>query len=318
MRNIYIIVVVMFLNVAFYTSYAQQDAQYTQYMYNTVSVNPAYAGSRGVMSIMGLHRSQWVGLDGAPRTQTLTLNTPLGGSERLGLGLSIVNDEIGPTDETYFDIDFSYTIPTSEQGKLSFGIKAGGHLLSVDFQRLSQFNTNDALFENNIDNKFSPNVGVGLYYHTNRFYFGLSAPNLLETDHFDESTTTSSSTAVSFLAEERINYYLIAGHVFDLSNELKFKPAVLGKLVFGAPLQVDVSANFLLYERLTLGVAYRWSAAISAMAGFQISDSLMIGFAYDREVTELGQTQFNDGSYEFMLRFELFKKYNRMLTPRFF
>ncbi|PKV48067.1 type IX secretion system PorP/SprF family membrane protein [Aquimarina sp. MAR_2010_214] len=308
----------MFLNVAFYTSYAQQDAQYTQYMYNTVSVNPAYAGSRGVMSIMGLHRSQWVGLDGAPRTQTLTLNTPLGGSERLGLGLSIVNDEIGPTDETYFDIDFSYTIPTSEQGKLSFGIKAGGHLLSVDFQRLSQFNTNDALFENNIDNKFSPNVGVGLYYHTNRFYFGLSAPNLLETDHFDESTTTSSSTAVSFLAEERINYYLIAGHVFDLSNELKFKPAVLGKLVFGAPLQVDVSANFLLYERLTLGVAYRWSAAISAMAGFQISDSLMIGFAYDREVTELGQTQFNDGSYEFMLRFELFKKYNRMLTPRFF
>lgn len=297
---------------------AQQDAQYTQYMYNTISVNPAYAGSRGVLSVMGLHRSQWVGLDGAPRTQTLTVNTPIGGNERLGLGVSIVNDEIGPTDETYFDIDFSYSIPTSDEGKLSFGLKAGGHLLNVDFQKLSQFNSNDALFENNIDNKFSPNVGVGVYYHTDRFYVGLSAPNLLETDHFDESTTSSNSTAVSFLAEERINYYLIAGHVFDLTDDVKFKPAVLSKLVFGAPLQVDVSANFLLYNRLTLGAAYRWSAALSGMVGFQISDSLMIGFAYDRETTELGQSQFNDGSYEVMLRFELFKKYNRMLTPRFF
>nr|WP_233195909.1 type IX secretion system membrane protein PorP/SprF [Aquimarina sp. MAR_2010_214] len=297
---------------------AQQDAQYTQYMYNTISVNPAYAGSRGVLSVMGLHRSQWVGLDGAPRTQTLTANTPIGNNERLGIGVSIVNDEIGPTDETYFDIDFSYSIPTSEQGKLSFGLKAGGHLLNVDFQKLNRFNSNDALFENNIDNKFSPNVGVGIYYHTDRFYAGLSAPNLLETNHFDESTTNSNSTAVSFLAEERINYYLIAGHVFDLSSDIKFKPAVLSKLVFGAPLQVDVSANFLLYDRLTLGVAYRWSAAVSGMVGFQISDALMIGFAYDRETTELGQTQFNDGSYEVMLRFELFKKYNRMLTPRFF
>jgi len=299
-------------------SNAQQDAQYTQYMYNTISVNPAYAGSRGVMSIMGLHRSQWVGLDGAPRTQTLTLNTPIGTNERMGLGLSIVNDEIGPTSETYFDIDFSYTIRTSETGKLSFGLKAGGHLLNVDFLKLTQFNDNDALFESNIDNKFSPNLGIGFYYHTDRFYAGLSAPNLLETNHFDESSTGSDSNAVSFLAEERVNYYLIAGHVFDLSQDVKFKPAILSKLVFGAPLQVDVSANFLLYNKLTLGVGYRWSAALSGMIGFQISDAMMIGFAYDRETTELGQTQFNDGSYEVMLRFELFKKYNRMLTPRFF
>ncbi|MBP2832234.1 type IX secretion system membrane protein PorP/SprF [Aquimarina sp. U1-2] len=297
---------------------AQQDAQYTQYMYNTISINPAYAGSRGVMSITGLHRSQWVGIEGAPRTQTLTLNTPLGNTERVGLGVSIVNDQIGPTAETYLDIDFSYTIPISDSGELSFGLKAGGHLLNVDFQRLRQFNSNDNLFENNIDNKFSPNVGVGIYYHAERFYMGLSAPNILETSHFDESATNSNSNAVSFLAEERINYYVIAGHVFDLSTEVKFKPAVLSKVVFGAPLQVDVSANFLLYDRLTLGVAYRWSAAVSALAGFQISDSMMIGFAYDRETTALGQTQFNDGSYEVLLRFELFKKYNRMLTPRFF
>ncbi|WP_254097178.1 type IX secretion system membrane protein PorP/SprF [Aquimarina sp. Aq107] len=320
MKKIYILIVTVLLGFVFQqNSWAQQDAQYTQYMYNTISVNPAYAGSRGVMSIMGLHRSQWVGLDGAPRTQTLTLNTPIGDNNRVGLGLSIVNDEIGPTDETYFDIDFSYTIPTSDTGKLSFGIKAGGHLLNVDFDRLSQFDTGDPLFNNgNIDNKFSPNVGAGIYYHTDKFYLGLSAPNLLETDHFDESAAIDSNGNSSFIAEERINYYLIAGHVFDLSDTVKFKPAILSKLVFGAPLQVDLSANFLLYDKLTLGVGYRWSAAFSAMAGFQISDSLMIGFAYDKESTELGRTQFNDGSYEVMLRFELFRKYNRMLTPRFF
>ncbi len=318
MKKVYTIIATILLSFVFQYNYAQQDAQYTQYMYNTISVNPAYAGSRGVMSIMGLHRSQWVGLDGAPRTQTLTLNTPIGDNERVGLGLSVVNDDIGPTDETYIDVDFSYTIPTSDEGRLSFGIKAGAHLLNIDFQQLTQFNQNDALFEANIDNKFSPQVGIGAYYHTNKFYFGLSAPNLLETDHFDESTTSSDSDAVSFLAEERINYYFISGYVFDVNENLKFKPAVLSKLVFGAPLQVDVSANFLLYERLTLGVAYRWSAAVTGQIGFQISDSMMIGFAYDRETTELGQSQFNDGSYEVMLRFELFRKYNRMLTPRFF
>jgi len=311
-------IITVLLSFICYASYAQQDAQYTQYMYNTISVNPAYAGSRGVMSIMGLHRSQWVGLEGAPRTQTITLNTPIGDSERLGLGFSVVNDEIGPTNETYFGVDFSYTIPVSEEGKLSFGIKGGGHLLNIDFQRLTLFNSNDNLFENNVDNKFSPQIGVGMYYHTNKFYFGLSAPNLLETNHFDESTTSSSSDAVSFLAEERVNYYGILGYVFDLSPDVKFKPALLSKLVFGTPLQADVSANFLLYERLRLGVAYRWSAAVTGQIGFQISDALMIGFAYDKETTELGQSQFNDGSYEVMLRFELFKKYNRMLTPRFF
>ncbi|MFC5045951.1 type IX secretion system membrane protein PorP/SprF [Aquimarina hainanensis] len=317
MKKKYIIIIAILLFAAEHI-YSQQDAQYTQYMYNTISVNPAYAGSRGVMSISGLHRSQWVGLDGAPRSQTLSMNTPVGESNRVGLGISIVNDEIGPTQETYFDIDFSYTIPTSDVGKLSFGLKAGGHLLDVDFQRLSKFDINDPNFENNIDNKFSPNIGIGFYYHTNRFYLGLSAPNLLETEHFDESATVGNDDSSTFVAKERINYYLITGHTFDLSDNVKFKPALLTKLVFGAPLQVDLSASFLLYEKVSLGAGYRWDAALSGMVGFQISDGLMVGFAYDRETTELGKAVFNDGSYEVLLRFELFKKYNRMLTPRFF
>ena len=297
--------------------FAQQDAQYTQYMYNTISVNPAYAGSRGVMSVTGLHRSQWVGLEGAPRTQTLALHTPLGEAQKVGLGLSIVNDEIGPTQETYIDIDFSYTIKASEHGRLAFGLKAGAHLLDVNFNKLIKFDIDDAKFKQNIDNKFSPNIGVGMYYYTPKFYFGLSVPNMLETDHFDNDNANSNDSS-SVIAEERINYYFITGYSFDLSENLKFKPTLLSKLVFGTPLQVDVSANFMMYNRFIIGAAYRLSAAFSGMVGVQISDALLLGFAYDRESTALGNATYDDGSYEVLLRFELFKKYNRMLTPRFF
>ena len=293
---------------------AQQDAQYTQYMYNTIAVNPAYAGSRGVFSLTGLHRSQWVGLDGAPNTQTLNFNTPV--SNRVGIGLSIVNDEIGngTNQDTYFDGVFSYTVPTSENGKLSFGLKAGGHLLNIDFNKLANYRMElNPTDQNNIDRKFSPNFGAGIYYHTDKFYAGVSVPNFLKTEHFNESGTNN-----SFLATERMNFYVITGYVFDLNANTKFKPAVLVKAVEGAPLQVDASLNFMLNEKFTLGAAYRWDAAVSALFGFQISDQFMLGLAYDREITELGGTAFNAGSFEVLLRYELFTRYKRVLTPRFF
>lgn len=314
MKKKYIVLILLMVIVE--SMQAQQDAQYTQYMYNTISVNPAYAGSRDAVSISGLYRNQWVGIGGAPVTQTLNIHSPIGWKEKVGLGLSIVNDKIGPTQETYIDIDFSYTIHTSAEGQLAFGIKAGGHLLDVNFDDLNQYTNSDILLDANIDNKFSPNVGVGAYYHTEKFYVGLSAPNLLKTKHFNESS--SDNRASSFLAEERINFYLISGYVFDFSDDLKFKPASLLKGVGGAPLQVDISANFLYREKLMFGVAYRWSAAISALAGFQISDNIMLGFAYDRETTQLGNTEFNGGSYEFMLRYEIFRKPGKVMHPRFF
>lgn len=298
--------------------YSQQDPQYTQYIYNTVSVNPAYAGTRGALSIVGLHRSQWVGLDGAPRTQTLSVHSPIG-IGRVGLGLSVINDEIGPSNETYFDLNFSYTIPTSVEGKLSFGLKAGGRLFNVDFNRLTlDSNFIDPLFANNINNQFDPTVGVGFYYHTKKLYLGLSVPNFLETEHFDTSINIVDGSSTEFLAAERINYYFIGGYVFKVNDNIDFKPSIYSKLVFGAPLQLDLSANFLFNKKLSLGLAYRVSAAFSGLVTFQISDSTLIGFAYDRETTELGDTTFNDGSFELTLRFELFKKYNRLLTPRFF
>ena len=292
---------------------AQQDPQYSQYMFNPLVVNPAYAGNRGVMSIVGLHRSQWVGLDGAPRTQTLSIHTPIENS-RVGLGLSIVNDALGPTDETYFAVDFSYTIPVSYNGSLSLGLKGGAHLLNVDFMQLNALVPDD-LLANNIDNQLSPTVGIGAYYHTDKFYVGLSTPNLLQTEHFDPSNNNNNTT---YIAKERIHYFATAGYVFDLEENIKFKPTTLIKAVAGAPLQVDVTANFLFNEKLTLGAAYRWSAAVTGLVGFQVNEQMMIGFAYDRETTELGNSVFNDGSYELFLRFELFNSYDRLITPRFF
>lgn len=293
---------------------AQQDAQYTQYMYNTLSVNPAYAGSRGVLSLAGLHRSQWVGLDGAPTTQTFNFHTPV--SERVGIGLSIVNDEIGngTNQDTYFDAAFSYTVPTSDEGRLSFGLKAGGHFLNIDFNRLRNFDPSTSpAGQQNIDKKFSPNFGAGVYYHTEKFYAGLSVPNFLQTEHFESSGESS-----SFLAQERMNWYLITGYVFDLNPDLKLKPAALLKAVQGAPLQADLSATFLLNDKFSLGAAYRWDAALSALVGIQLNEKLMLGLAYDKEITELGNTAFNAGSFEVFLRYEFRTRYKNVLTPRFF
>jgi len=287
-------------------SYSQQDAQYTQYMYNTINVNPAYAGSRGVMSIFGLHRTQWVGLDGAPTTNAFSINTPINNSN-LGVGLSFVNDRIGPTNENTISTDLSYTIRTSETYNLSFGIKGTANLFNLDVTKLNPQNAGDPLLQN-LDNDFSPNVGAGVYLHSDKLYLGVSVPNFFETKRFDDNDIA--------VYKERMNLYFIGGYVFDLTPSLKFKPAFLTKVVEGAPLQLDVSGNFLINEKFVLGAAWRWDAAVSAMAGFQITDGLFIGYAYDLETTKLAN--YNSGSHEVFLRFELFNKQEKIVSPRFF
>lgn len=314
MKHSYLAIIVLILLGSF-SSNAQQDSQYTQYMYNTQIVNPAYAGSRDALSFGLLLRSQWVGLEGAPKTGTFTVNSPIGVLDNMGLGLSIVRDEIGPAVESNIDIDYSYTINTSETAELSFGLKAGLDLLDVNFNKLSIFDQGD-LFENNIDNKLQPQIGAGVYYNTDRFYAGLSVPNFLTTKHFDESTLENFNVDKDVAPAERLHYFLIAGYVFDISDNVKFKPATLVKAVSGSPLQWDASANFLIYDKLTLGASYRWSAALSAMAGFQVSDQIFIGFGYDYQTTDI--EDYSDGSYEVFLRFDLFNKPERVLTPRFF
>lgn len=287
-------------------SHAQQDAQFTQYMYNTININPAYAGSRGVTSIFGLYRTQWVGLDGAPETSAFSVNTPLNNSN-LGLGVSLVNDKIGPTNENTLSADLSYTIQTSATFKLSFGIKATANLFNLDLTKLQPEDQNDQQFQN-LDNVFTPNIGAGIYWHSDNAYIGLSVPNFIETNRYDDNDVA--------IFKDKINYYLMAGYVFELDPYTKFKPAVLTKMVQGAPLQVDVSANFMFNDKFTVGVAYRWSAALSAMVGFQVTDGMYIGYGYDHETTKL--SNYNSGSHEVFLRYELFNRYSRITSPRFF
>jgi type IX secretion system PorP/SprF family membrane protein len=287
-------------------SFAQQDSQFTQYMYNTININPAYAGSRGAMSFFGLYRTQWVGLDGAPKTAAFSVHTPIN-ETNLGVGLSFVNDEIGPTVENAISVDISYTVPVSEQTKLSFGIKGTGNFFNLDNGKLDPVNQSDPSLQN--VNTFKPNIGAGVYLHGEKFYVGLSVPNFIENKNKFDSNNVAVYT-------EALNYYLIGGYVFDLSPTVKFKPAVLTKVVVGAPLQIDGSANFMFFDKLTAGVSYRWDAAFSAMAGFQITDGLYVGYAYDHETTNL--RKYNSGSHEVFLRFELFSNYNKIISPRFF
>ena len=286
-------------------SYAQQDAQFTQYMYNTINVNPAYAGSRGALSIFALHRTQWVGLDGAPVTNAVSINTPLNGSN-LGLGVSLINDRIGPTHENTLSADLSYTIPTSETFKLSFGVKGTANLFDLDNSMLDPADLGDESLQN--FSKFSPNIGAGVYLHSDKSYVGFSVPNIIQTQQYNDN-----NVAISI---ENINYYFIAGYVFDLNNSVKFKPALLSKMVNGSPLQMDISGNFMFNNKFTVGVAYRWSAALSAMVGFQVSDGMYIGYGFDNETTNL--KNYNSGSHEIFLRYEIFKNIDKITTPRFF
>lgn len=286
-------------------TFAQQDAQFTQYMYNTINVNPAYAGSRGAMSVFALHRTQWVGLDGAPVTNAASINTPLNNS-RLGLGISVINDKIGPVNENTISTDLSYTIPTSETFKLSFGVKATANLFNLDNSKLNPVDQGDPTLQN--FSKFNPNIGAGIYLHSDKSYIGFSVPNFIQTNRYNDNNVS--------LNKERINYYLIAGYIFDLNSYIKFKPALLTKMVTGSPLQSDISGNFLFNEKFMVGLSYRWSAALSAMVGFQISDAIYIGYAYDRETTKLNN--YNSGSHEIFLRYEIFKNINKIITPRFF
>lgn len=290
-----------------YSALAQQDPQYTQYMYNTLSVNSAYAGSLGHLAITGIYRTQWVGLEGAPSTQSFTLDTPIG--KNVGLGLSVVSEEIGPSEEQYIDANFSYTIQSGQTHKLSFGIKGGGRVINIDWTKGS-YRDPDVQFRENITNKFLPVVGAGLYWHGERDYIGLAVPNFMTKERYDYDDIAED------LMNERIHVYLIGGIVFDLSAHTKFKPAVLLKYVSGAPLIADLSANFMFNNAVSLGVAYRTSDSVSGLASIQITPQFNVGYSYDYTTTEL--QNYNSGTHEIMLRFELVSRKKGLKSPRFF
>ncbi len=287
--------------------FGQQDAQYTQYMYNMNVINPAYAGSEGTLNIGLLGRTQWVNLPGAPATFTATINAPV--SEHVGLGLSIISDEIGPVKEQNIYADFSYTIPTSEIGKLAFGLKGGFTIQNIDYFELSTNQASDPMFANNL-NKTYPNFGFGAFYYTNNFYVGLSMPNLLKSRYFEKKGGIVSS------ASEQMHYFLTSGYVFELSQDVKLKPSIMYKAVTGAPISMDYSLNALLYNKLEIGVSYRVGDSYSGTMNFLVTKNLRIGYAYDYTVSNL--SAFNSGSHEVFLLYNVDFSRADFKSPRFF
>jgi len=294
------------------TVFAQQLPQFTQYMFNTISINPAYAGSRETFSAVGLHRSQWVGLEGGPETQTLSVHTPLR-NEKIGLGLSFINDKLGYENFSYIYGDFSYTIQTSANTKLAFGIKGGFTHYNLDEELLNDPSVTSDPFFNDVSNRWSPNVGAGIYLHSDRWYMGLSAPRILNTDY-----NNGGEGNIDYVALERISYYITGGYVFDLNETTKLKPSVLLKATNGAPLSFDVSANFLFNETFWIGGGYRINqsaAAIGGIADFQISKQLRVGYAYEYPLSDI--RAYTSGTHEILLMFEIFKN-KRIKSPRYF
>ncbi len=288
---------------------AQQDPSFTQYMFNTMTINPAYAGTRNVLSANLLYRTQWIGIEGAPETQTLSLHSPIRDGQ-MGLGLNIIHDQIGPATTTSFNGNYSYIIPIDRFTNLSLGVSAGAEMFDVDFSKLNIFDQNDPSFENNIETKISPQVGLGAMIYNDIYYVSLSVPKLLQTKFYEDENGSTS------IAQQRLHYYLTAGYVFDVKRDIKFKPSILTRFVSGATARIDLSANFLFYDKFSIGAGYRLSSAFSVLSTYQISDAFLVGFSYDRDTSEL--VTFNDGSFEIFFRYELFKKYKKMYTPRFF
>lgn len=281
--------------VAFTTSaWAQREPFYTQYMYNIGSFNPAYVGSVETPDLNLLYRSQWIDIPGAPRTIRFGVNYPLA-NKKHGLGFNAVNDQLGPTTQTFVDVSYSFQVEFEYDVYLSFGLDAGGSFLNVDFSKGTFENPGEPILGVETINEFAPTIGAGIFLYHKDWYVGLSVPNFL--------TGGLYSDEVAQVVPGQLQFNLIGGYVFDLNENLKFKPAFLVNYIQGAPINGNVSLNFLLNDSFTLGAAYRYDNAVSGLAGFQINNSIYIGYAYDYNTNGLGG--FNSGSHEAIVKFYL-------------
>ncbi|MBC8766937.1 type IX secretion system membrane protein PorP/SprF [Arenibacter sp. BSSL-BM3] len=290
----------------FYVSFGQQEPQYTHYNFNTMTVNAGYTGSRGHLTILSLYRSQWAGIEGAPSTITFGIESPIGLFD--GLGLSIIHDELGPSQETYMDGNYAHNLILNRNGdRLSLGLKAGIKFMSLDWSK-GRYREPEAAFNENINSRVLPTIGAGLFYYTNRYYFGVSTPNILTGKHYDAIAESEAS--------DLVHLYLIGGYVFDLTPDLKFKPSFFVKNVVGGTVSIDASINFLTYETLNLGVNYRLEDSLSALIGFQINTKINMGYAYDYSINQLNN--YNSGTHEIFFRYQLISKDKKLKSPRFF
>ncbi|MBI5539451.1 MAG: type IX secretion system membrane protein PorP/SprF [Bacteroidia bacterium] len=313
MKTLNKILVVLTLSIGSLTAYSQQAPMYTHYMYNTLMINPGYAGSRDALTVTALHRSQWVDFKGAPRTQTLTLHTPLI-NEHIGIGMSVLNDKIGPVNNTTALVDFAYIMKLNEKSKLALGLSAGVNVFQANLNTLQLDQQLDPVFQTNINNKITPNFGFGAYYYRDRFYAGVSAPNLIQNSY----TVANQSGENIMIAKEQRHYFFITGALFNLSNNLAFKPTAFIKLTPAAPIQADLTASFVIAKKLLLGVMFRTGDAFGGLIGFDVTEQLHLGYSYDWSYG-LRTFKYNQGSHEIVLRYDfIYSSKKQIHSPRNF
>ena len=293
-----------------FTAKAQYEPQFTQYMNNEQFINPAYAGTREHLAATMLYRYQWAGIEGAPRTATFGVHSPFM-YNKIGVGLCIMNDRIGVTNQTGVFANYAYHLPTSENGTLSFGLQGGFINIKENLLDLITIEENDPEFSNNIPNKLMPNFGYGMYYHTKKFYAGFSIPRFLE----------NKVDAMSLKKYNKMNihnwhYYMYSAYVFDGNESVKFKPSVMIKAVQGAPVEADVNLNVLFKNLFWVGAAYRTGDAVALLTQFQLTKQLRFGYSYDYALTRLNN--YSSGSHEFTLGWDLIVDKDKIVTPRYF
>lgn len=284
---------------------AQREPQYTQYINNTLTYNPAYISTQEDVTFTALGRSQWVGFEGAPDTYTFSAILPsLGG---LGKGLNIIHDEIGPTKQTSITANFAYEIKLSPTIYTSFGVSGGGSFLNVDYSKGNTLSPNDPLLNNR--NDFDPSFGFGVMTYSDNWYLGLSVPNFLKSDYYSNKNS-------KLVDSENLQYFILGGYIFNINDNFKFKPAVLARVTKNLPFVVDYSANVLISNKVTLGASYRTSDIMTGLFGIQLTNSFYFGYSYDYTLN--GLSSYNDGSHEIMLKFTIPNKTRTIQSPRFY
>ncbi|HKK81133.1 MAG TPA: type IX secretion system membrane protein PorP/SprF [Prolixibacteraceae bacterium] len=300
------VIIMLFIVTGTKTGYAQQDPVYTQYMNNLMSVNPAYTGVRGVGSISGIFRQQWLNLKGAPTTSSLTLSMPLD-SLHVGGGMDFLHDNFGHFSTTALFLDYSYRIRATQTTQISFGLKAGFNYVQSRLTEIDRYHYDDAyILEYGDYTRFLPNFGVGIFWYGEDFYAGFAVPRLLQNEY------TKDEVSVQAASREQRHYFLHSAYMLQLSPTTVFKPGLTTMITAGAPVTADFDFSFLFLDRFWVGAMYRISDAIGAYAHVQLNQNLKIGFAYDYTHTRLKSS--NDGTFEVMLRYD-FKTKGTQVFP---
>jgi len=310
MKNIRLQIITLLLLILGINGFAQQDPMYTQYMYNPIVVNPAFAGSREVGVLTGVFRKQWVGINGSPTTSSISYNAPIRRYD-FGVGATLLYDALGPTSQTSLFLDYSYQIRFDQKGTLSLGLKGGFNYFYINYSGLNSTDPDDDLDQLENESLFLPNFGVGAYYYTDKLYLGLSVPKLLR------NSLEKKGNNLDHLNREEWHVFLMGGYIFKLSEVIDFKPSFISRYVMGSPLSIELTATFMLYDKIWLGAMYRVGDSFGGLINWQINPKLNVGYSYDLSNSEI--KAYNKGSHEITLSYAFLRDNGkRILSPRFF